>query len=514
MDIWWYYMGKKQLVINLLSNMISYGSSIFISLILAPYLIKVLGKETYSFYPIANNFVQYMAVFTSGINIMASRFITIQLISKNQENANKYFSSILYANIVISFILVIPMMIIVLFLERILNVPIDSLLSIKLLFAFVFISMLINVITSVFGVATFAKNRLDLRSYSDIFEGILRIALFIILFSLFSPSIYFVGLVAFILCIMRAIIQYLFTRRLIPEIAISKKFLDFGYIKTVMMAGFWNSLNSLGNTLLVGTTLIIANILLGAEKSANLSIVQTAIGLINGVITMLVGVFVPRITHKYVEGNKSDLVNEVTFSQKIIGLITNVPIVLIIVFGRDFYSLWVPSIDADTLQILSIVSLIPLLIIANMWTIYNLNTVLNRVRIPSLMLISVGIFNIGITIFGVKILNGELLYMLIINSSLSIIYHLIFIPIYSCKCLSIKLFTFYPQIFRSLFGSVICFTVLYTMKSAFFITSWMKLIIAVLICGFIGLTINVIFVLGKKDIALLKEFINKKFIAK
>ena len=79
---------KKQLSINLIANVAAYSVNIIISFFMTPYLIRVLGKEAYSFYPIANNFVQYMGIITVALNSMASRFITIELAKGNDYKAN------------------------------------------------------------------------------------------------------------------------------------------------------------------------------------------------------------------------------------------------------------------------------------------------------------------------------------------------------------------------------------------------------------------------------------------
>ena len=50
-------IGKKQVAINMVANIVSYSANILISFVLTPFLINTLGKETYSFYPIANTIV-------------------------------------------------------------------------------------------------------------------------------------------------------------------------------------------------------------------------------------------------------------------------------------------------------------------------------------------------------------------------------------------------------------------------------------------------------------------------
>ena len=151
------HISNKQIGINMVANIVSYSANLIISFVLTPFLINTLGKEIYSFYPIANTVVGYMSVITNALNSMASRFVTVALVENKKEEANKYFSSVLISNICISAIVSIPMLIMVIFLEKFMNVPINSIAAIKMLFALVFSSALLNVISSIYGIATFAK---------------------------------------------------------------------------------------------------------------------------------------------------------------------------------------------------------------------------------------------------------------------------------------------------------------------------------------------------------------------
>lgn len=106
---------NKRIVINLISNIVSFSSTLLISLVLTPFLINTLGKETYSFFPLANNFVSYMTIVTNALNSMANRFITIEIAKKNNEKANMYFSSVFYSNLILSAILFIIMFLLLFF---------------------------------------------------------------------------------------------------------------------------------------------------------------------------------------------------------------------------------------------------------------------------------------------------------------------------------------------------------------------------------------------------------------
>lgn len=492
-------MGKKQLAINLIANIIAFGTSLLISFVLTPYLIFTIGKEAYAFYPISSNFIGYLAILTVALNSMASRFITIELVKDKIVKAKTYYSSVFFANIIMTVILSIPMIIIITFLDSFLNIPIEIVSEVKLLFGFVFASMIISVITSVFGVATFAKNRLDLRSGGEVFQGLIKVCLYVFLFTLFKPSIVFIGLVAFILSIINLIIQIIFTKVLLPNFNISYRYFDFSAVKELISSGMWNSINSLGSVLLLSVSLLLANILIDASASGDLAIVQIIPNFISSIITMLFAVFMPRITYAYAESNKNVLIEEITFSQKAIGLLSTTPIVLIIIFGHEFFNLWVPTENAAKLQMLSIISIIPLVVHGNMWTVYGLNIVLNKVRIPSLVLIALGFINVICCYVFIVFFNANVYIIPLVSAVISVLYYFFFIPIYAAIQLKIKKHTFHIHILKAILFSIVAVILGSFFKQYITIGSWLGFLLWGGFFGFIGLIVNALFVLSKND---------------
>lgn len=509
-------MGKKQLVINLVANIVSFSSSLLISFFLTPYLISIIGKEAYGFYPMSNNFVGYMTIITLALNSMASRFITIEIAKKNYQKAKEYFSSVFYSNVLLAFILSIPMLVIIYKINTILNIPVYLVKQVKLLFALVFISMIVSIFTSVFGIATFAKNRIDLKSGLEIVQGIIKIGLYILLFFIFTPSLIFIGIVAVIQSLTNLLMQIFLTNKLLPDFKINFSYFNLRAVKELLFSGIWNSLNSLGSQLLLGVTLLLTNIFIGASDAGELAIVQTMPHFISSIISMLFSVFMPRITLIYAENSRDGLVNEVVFSQKVIGVMSTLPILVIMIFGTDFFSLWVPNQNVSKLQVLSVLTLIPLVVHANMWTIYGLNIVLNKVRIPSLMLIFTGILNIAASIAILTFYYKNIYVLLIVSGIFNIIYYLGFIPIYASKQLNIKYKILYSHLIKSIFFSIIFVIITCYIKAHILINSWFKFFVWGGLFGILGVLINAIVILNRcefiKIITIMKQQLFKKLI--
>lgn len=507
-------MNKKQLIINLLANIVSFSSSLLISFFLTPYLIATLGKEAYAFYPMSNNFVGYLTIITLALNSMASRFITVEIAKKNLKKAKEYFSSVFYSNILLAIILIIPMTIIVIRINSFLNVPDGMVRQVQILFALIFISMIISIFTSVFGVATFAMNKLDMKSGAEIILGIIKILLYIVLFSVFTPSLVFIGIVAVLQSIINLLIQIFFTKRLLPDFNLSFSYFNFKFVKELLASGVWNSLNSLGSQLLLGVTLLLTNMFIGASSAGEIAIIQTMPHFISSIISMLFSVFMPRITLVYAQNSNNKLINEVVFSQKIIGLMSTTPILLVMIFGTEFFSLWVPDQDALKLQELSILTLIPLIVHANMWTIYGLNIVLNKVKIPSIVLIFTGLLSIIVTI-GILVFRIESIYViLVISAVFNISYYLGFIPIYASKQLNIRFLVFYNHIVKSLLFSILFIFIGGYIKSNIYIDSWIGFFLWGGLFGIVGILMNSAIILDKyefnKIILLTKQIVLRK----
>ena len=83
-------MSKKYMFINLFSQLVAFGVSFIISFFITPKIIGAVGKETYGFWGLANNFAGYVTVITAALNALAGRFVTISIHRNNVQEANEY----------------------------------------------------------------------------------------------------------------------------------------------------------------------------------------------------------------------------------------------------------------------------------------------------------------------------------------------------------------------------------------------------------------------------------------
>ena len=103
---------KKRIVRNVSTNMLAVLISGIVGIWLIPYLIHHLGVEVYGMIPLVVSFTTYFNLFTMSISNTLRRFIAIHLGRDELEQSNLYFSSALYALVIVCGTLLIPVIVV------------------------------------------------------------------------------------------------------------------------------------------------------------------------------------------------------------------------------------------------------------------------------------------------------------------------------------------------------------------------------------------------------------------
>lgn len=490
---------NKQLAINMSASFVAYGVSLVISFFLSPYIVKTIGVEANGFITLANNFVSYATVVTLALNSLAGRFITISIVKKDIDSANKYFSSVYYANLIISLFLFVIGSFIVVFLEKIIHIPTHLILDVKILFSCLFLNCILSVVGSVFSVAPFTRNKLYLESLRNIESNIARLLIIVGLFALFVPRVWYIGLGTLVSGIYVLICNLYYTKKLLPEIHIKRIYYNGKAVWELISSGIWNTINRLGQILTDGLDLLITNLLIDSVAMGVLALAKTVPSMISGLMGSIVGVFSPNYTILYAEEKYDALLRQIKQSMKIMGVIVNWPIIILVVCGQDFFRLWQPTQNAGELQILSILTIACLTISGGINCLYGVFTVVNKIKVNSLVVVFSGLLSTLLTLLALNTTNWGVYAVAGVSSAVSIIRNLVFTAPYGAKCLNQKWYIFYPDIVRPALyfaaSVAICIPIVNLIPSA----GWLFLIIKGLISSLVSALIGVFVVLKKEE---------------
>lgn len=175
------------------------------------------------------------------------------------------------------------------------------------------------------------------------------------------------------------------------------------------------------------------------------------------------------------------------------------PIGFLIVYGQEFFQLWVPNENAEMLHLLSMLTIIPMIVTGSINTIFNVYTVTNKLKTPALVLLVTGIINTISVYIMVRFTNFGVLAIPLVSLVIGLLRNLIFTPIYAGKCLKVSARSFYIAIFRGscCAGSMILVSCI--VKNFIDGTSWISLFLAAATCALLAMMINFFFVFSKEE---------------
>ena len=257
---------NKQVIVNVIASLLSCIVSTGVSLIITPRIIAQMGSQGSAYLEQANQFVNYAAIAATALNSMGGRFITIRIHQKDDEGANEYFNSILYCNLGIVAFLIIPVILVVMYLEKIMNIDPALTNDVKILFALTFVNFMVTIISTTFSTATFATNRLDLTALRTIESQILKAGILILAFAFLPVKVCYMGFATLIATVYLLVFYIHYTKKLLPQIHISPKFFRLKKILEILSAGIWNTIMRAGQALTNGLDTIIANLMVGLAE--------------------------------------------------------------------------------------------------------------------------------------------------------------------------------------------------------------------------------------------------------
>lgn len=490
---------KQRVLINLFATLFAFCVQFGINFFLTPYIINELGSESYSFIPLTNNIVSYTNILTVAFYSMTARFIAIESNRGNDEKASVFFNSALLANCVLSLILIIPAAIVTMSAEHLISIPGNLVSDVKITFAFSFTNMLLSLALSAFGSVFYVKNRLDLSARKNIEGNLIRATVLILLFTLLPAKIYFLNATMLVVTLYLTMTNIRYMHRLMPEIKVDHRKFSFTAMKEMLSSGIWNSLNQASNVLLLSLDLLLANLFLGSAASGTYSVSKTVPSFVLSIVSTLIPVFAPQFVKYYAQNKHVELKQSIDFGVKCMGMLCAVPIGFLIVFGKEFLHLWVPTQNADELYPLSTLALITVAISCCSLVLSDIFTAANKLRVPAFVLFGLGIFNTVVVILLIQLTPLGIWAIPITSLITNIIRNLIFVPIYSAQCLELPWKEIYLPLIKGTACMVIMCAVCFVYHRYISATSWGGLIVAGIVCSIIACLINLMILFTKNE---------------
>lgn len=507
---------KNRTLLNVFAALITFGVQMFISFWLSPFVVGKLGEEAYGFLNLANNFVAYASLVAVAINSMACRYISVEYNSGKEEEAKKYFCSVFIANCILYATILVISVIFIINIQIFLNVSEELVFQVKLTFLFSFINMGVSLIGTVYTAATFTTGLMHYNSAVQIISNIVRSVLILTLFVVLPPKIFYLSIATLISGLVTLLGNYYLTKKLLKNFDIKIQYFEFSKLIKLVKSGVWLLISNISNLLLNGLDLLLSNWYISSVIMGRLSLAKQIPFALSNALGIFSNIFSSSLTKVFAQDGKRNLIDEANSQMKILAVLFTVPYAGIIVFGKEFISLWLRNTAYSPDQklqiyILMLLVLVDIITSTYMYSIHSVFIALDKVKKYSVVLFSSSCISILMTIFLLKTTNLGV-YAIAGTSTIVLgITHGLIVPAIAAKLLNEKIYLFWKTEGKSWLLLMVLSGVFFLIKSSFTILLWSKFLLLAFVCGFIGYPLSLFIILQKAEKDILITVIKRKF---
>jgi O-antigen/teichoic acid export membrane protein len=474
---------KEQFPKNLFANIAYFLVTVIIGIFLVPYYIGTLGVAAYGLIPLAMSLTGLITILTDSLNIVISRFLTVDLQKKDYKKANKTFNTALFGLSSIIFLIIPVMVVLSYYSPKIFNVPTGQEFEMILLLLGVFTAFLFRSLSSTFTVSLFAYNRLDLLNLLNIITIIVQVFLIITLFTVFPPQLSFIGFAYLFSSIMFLFGAIFLSNHINPHFHVDIREFDRSRIKDLTFMGGWVVIDQIGAFLLFQFDLIVVNLLFGATITGEYALVFVWATTLRAIGWTFAGVFSPMILTYYAKDKLKLMVQISKSSVKGLGLLIALPIGLICGFAPQILNLWVGPQFVHLAPLMWVLTM-PLVVSLCVLPLFAITIAFNNVRVPAIITLLMAIGYV-ILAFNLPFLLGWGYYGVAIAGAIVVtLRSALFVPWYTSKVMAISSKTFIKSMLAGIFATLILAGLTAIIGKIFIISSLIYLIIC---CGMISI---------------------------
>ena len=495
----------KRITLTLIISFLAMFVNYVISFTLTPFITTYVGTDAYGFVTLAKTISNYGIIITGCLNAFASRYITIAYHRGDLKKANNYFSSVVIANIGMFFAVLLFEVFFIWKLQIFMKIPNELMSEVKILFALDITNYMLLAISNTFVASAYIKNRLDKIEAIKLVAYIVEAGVLVILFRFLPAKIYYVGMGLITSTFVLGICNYVLCKRNTPELQVSYKFFSWSAVKDLVVTGIINSINSIGNLLNSGLDLWVSNLMLSAVAMGELSIVKTVSTILSTLEQLVSRPFQPYLLKRYSDKDIDGLVWVFNIEIKFSGYVSSMIFAGLLCFGTVYYKLWTPTQNIRLLYGITVVTAIGFIFEGIVQPLFYTYTLTLKNKMPCYVTIISGILNVAGMYLLLKYTNLKLYAVVGTTTVLGFSTFIIFTPIYTSRCLGIKWCSFYRSIIRVFVAAGSISAVIYLIFKNHMPSSWIELIIDIIVSGIIGLPIFIICTLNKEDIKIIKS---------
>lgn len=502
---------KYQIKKNFTFNFINLVVNAIIAFAYTPFLVKSLGIIAYGVVPLALLVSEYASVFSSSLTGSLTRFYSIAFRERDFTKASGYLTSAFVVILIFLIIIGIFTSLIIWNLDTLFNIPETLLHSAKILFLFTLLSFLISLFSSFLNITLYANNRLDCMSLIALMRSVSRVLLVIVFFELLTVDIGYIGVASFIAEIFVLTLSLiLFFKTNDNRIVINKRYFNRKELLPILFMTGWIIIHQIGDIGIYKIDIVFVNKFWTTKESGILgafSSLGTYVMVLVNVVSSLLG---PLILIAFSKREHGKIITLATEGSLLIGILSALMVGIITGLAGEFITLWLGN-EYNEYAIWFKIKFYSIPFYASAGIFAFVYRSWNRVKIPALVTLLLGILNIVVVTVLAKLSKGNLEYINWILTSVAII---TLLQTYGLGIYMLK--KIYPVLRMRAYMANTLKILLSMMMGIFFslgyvkifaVYSWTQLIIAMMILTVIIIPLAYISLLNKGQRNVLNSYI-------
>jgi membrane protein EpsK len=505
---------NNQFTKNLVSSISCFALNVIVGIWIVPYLIKHLGLAAYGLVPLAVTVTSYMGLFTVALNASVGRFMTMALDRQDFTESNRVFNTAFWGTMAVLTILLGPALWLSAQARMFFNVPLGYEDQFVRLFLCAIGNFYLTTLSNPFGIASFCRNRFDLANTVNIAGTLVRVAAILLLFALFVPKVWHVGLAMLLAGIASLAFSVVVWRRLTPTLKLQRSAFSFQTLGQLAGMGGWMLINQIGSLLYLGIDLVVVNKMIGAAAGGQYGAVMTWSVMLRNLAGVVAVVFGPTIITLYSQKDAMGLVAYSRRAVKFVGLMMALPIGLICGFAQPLLHLWLgPAYEplAPLMILLSMHLCVNLAVLP----LFNIQVATNHVRLPGILTCVMGVGNLGLALLLAGPVGWGVYGVAAAGAIMLTAKNIVFTPLYAAHVLRLDYPVFYREILPVVGVTLGLAAVGWWLAQNYQIHSWVRLCLAAtgLACVFTVVTYRLLLTDEERhhamSLLLLREAVTK-----
>ena len=447
-------MQKKRIFVNILSGYVGKAIGIGLGIIIIPFLVHKLGKETFGIIIVVESIICLIELISTSVRTSIAHHTTFSLSQEKKKDFLEYLSTgrgILFVVALIVFSIGVLLSVNA---PSFLHLPHSLSGQSRTLFMITTFSFAITIPNIVYWSVLYSHHRLDLINLTSSASQILRAASLLIFFSFLPPqfvSLTTYGVVYLLTTWSKNYFIYWWHKKILPDERIGLQHFNVRKVQEMVSYSVFSSLGQLSYILYENAMGMFLFFFWGASANAAYAISIKFPSSLERLFEEPTWSLTPTFTELYAK-NSLELLRVLLFTYTKLVCLLVVPICLgIMFFSETLISLWMGNGFSVSAQILPL-HILPLIVTVPFSVCYCVMSASAKVKIPGIIVGPSLVLMFALAVFFSRVVGLGIYGIAMGEATVHLLFAILFLPYYSCKIAKIRLDHYWKEAYLKPFA--------------------------------------------------------------